>query len=329
MTVESKRLIWMFRQMTRIRAFEEKAMALFQAGELPGFLHSQLGQEAVPVGACAALREDDYITSTHRGHGDVIAKGARLDRMMAELYGKKTGYCQGKGGSMHIADFSLGIMGANGIVGGSIPIANGVALSAKMRGTDQVVVCFFGDGASNQGSFHEALNMASVWDLPVIFVCQNNLYAESTPQAVHQKIRDVSDRAGAYEMPGVSVDGNDAVAVYEVVREAVARARDGLGPTLVEAKTYRWLGHYVGDPGVYRPPEEVTEWRAREPLGRLRSRLIETGILGEEEAQRIEAEVAQELEEAVTFGRQSPDPDPDEALEDVYVGFDWQGRRRQ
>lgn len=329
MTVEAERLIWMFRQMTRIRTFEEKAMALFQAAELPGFLHSQLGQEAVPVGACAALRDDDYITSTHRGHGDVMAKGARLDRMMAELYGKETGCCRGKGGSMHIADFSLGIMGANGIVGGSIPIANGVALSAKMRGTDQVVVCFFGDGASNQGSFHEALNMASVWNLPVIFVCQNNLYAESTPQRVHQKISDISERARAYDIPGVSVDGNDAVAVYEVVGKAVARARDGLGPTLIEAKTYRWMGHYIGDPGAYRPPEEVAEWRTQEPLGQLRSRLIETGILSEEEAQRIEAEAAQEVEEAVAFARQSPDPHPDEALEDVYVGFDWQGRRRQ
>lgn len=327
MAVEAEKLIWMYRRMMDIRAFEERAIELFKAGELPGFLHSQLGQEAVPVGVCAALRDDDYITSTHRGHGDVIAKGARMDRMMAELFGKETGYCRGKGGSMHIADFKLGIMGANGIVGGSIPIATGVGVSIQMQRTDQVVVCFFGDGAANQGSFHEALNLASTWNLPVVYVCQNNQYAESTPQRTHQKIEDIAVRAKAYDMPGVVVDGNDVVAVYKTAGEAIDRARAGGGPTLIEAKTYRRLGHYVGDPAVYRPREELEYWEARDPIDIHRARLLEMGILTDEEIRTIEDQARAAVEEAVAYARKSPDPAPEEALEDVYSGWTWEGKR--
>ncbi|MFQ5856137.1 MAG: thiamine pyrophosphate-dependent dehydrogenase E1 component subunit alpha [Anaerolineae bacterium] len=327
MAVEADKLIWMYRRLVSIRAFEERAIELFKAGELPGFLHSQIGQEAVPVGVCAALRDDDYITSTHRGHGDVIAKGARLDRMMAELYGKEPGYCRGKGGSMHIADFKLGIMGANGIVGGSIPIATGVGVSIQMQGTDQVVVCFFGDGGANQGSFHEALNLASTWNLPVVYICQNNQYAESTPQMTHQKIKDIAVRAKAYEMPGTAVDGNDVVAVYETAQGAVDRARAGEGPTLIEAKTYRILGHYVGDPGVYRPEGEVEYWKTRDPIEIHRARLLDQDILTIEEIQATEDEARTAVEEAVAFARQSPDPGLEEALEDVYSGWTWEGKR--
>jgi TPP-dependent pyruvate/acetoin dehydrogenase alpha subunit len=327
MAVPANKRLWMYQRMVTIRAFEEKAIELFKAAELPGFLHSQIGQEAVPVGACAALRDDDYVTSTHRGHGDVIAKGARLDRMMAELYAKETGYCRGKGGSMHIADFSLGIMGANGIVGGSIPIATGIGVSIQMRRTDQVAVCFFGDGGSNEGSFHESLNMASTWNLPVIYVCQNNQYAESTPKRTHQKIADIAVRATAYDMPGVTVDGNDVVAVYEVVQAAVDRARAGGGPSLIDAKTYRRLGHYVGDAAVYRPKEELEYWEARDPIETCRRHLLETGLSTSTEARAIEDAARAAVEDAVVHARQAPSPAPDEALEDVYSGWDWQGQR--
>lgn len=311
-------LLGMYGRMWRIRAFEEKAIELFQAGELPGFLHSQIGQEATCVGSCAALREDDYITSTHRGHGDMIAKGARLDRMMAELYAKETGYCRGKGGSMHIFDFSLGVLGANGIVGAGLPIAAGAALSAWLRGTDQVALSFFGDGATNEGAFHEALNLASTWSLPVIFVCQNNEYAESTPRRVQQRIGDIAVRAHGYDMPGVSVDGMDVVVVYKEVSTAVERARAGQGPTLVEAKTYRFLGHYVGDPGVYRSDDEVEQWKSRDPIRAFEALLVGSGV-PESDLRTIEEEVRDELEEAVRFGRESPEPDDDVAFEDVYA----------
>lgn len=327
MAVDADRLIWMYQRMWTVRAFEEKAIELFKAAELPGFLHSQIGQEAVPVGTCAALRDDDYITSTHRGHGDVISKGARLDRMMAELYAKETGYCRGRGGSMHIADFSLGIMGANGIVGGSIPIATGIGLSILMRGTDQVVACFFGDGASNEGTFHESLNMASTWGLPVIFVCQNNQYAESTPRSTHQKAERIASRAAGYDIAGVAVDGNDVETLYEAVQEAVDRAREGEGPTLVEAKTYRWGGHYVGDPAVYRPDGELEKWQATDPIGMCGKRLIDKGMMTEMDAEEIEAAARKAMEEAVEYGRQSPSPVAAGALEDVYSGWNWEGKQ--
>lgn len=309
----------MLTRMWRIRIFEERSIELFQAGELPGFLHAQVGQEAVCVGACTALRDDDYITSTHRGHGDIIAKGGRLDRMFAELYAKETGYCRGKGGSMHIFDFKLGVLGANGIVGAGLPIATGAALAAQLRGTDQVAVSFFGDGASNEGAFHEALNMASVWKLPVVFVCANNEYGESTPRRIQQNIDDIASRAGGYGIPGVVVDGMDVLAVYEVVSEAVARARRGDGPTLVEAKTYRFYGHYVGDPGLYRPKEEVEEAMARDPLPSFERMLTTAGLLDEADCRAIEAAVWAAVEEAVEFGRTSAAPDDSIAFEDVYA----------
>jgi pyruvate dehydrogenase E1 component alpha subunit len=303
--------------MVRIRQFEERAIQLFMAQEMPGFLHSYLGQEAVAAGVCEALEQQDSITSTHRGHGHVIAKGLRLDRMMAELFGKRTGYCKGKGGSMHIADFSCGVLGANGIVGGGIAIAAGAALASKLRGTNRVVVTFFGDGAMNQGSFHEAANMAAIWELPVIFVCENNLYAVSTHQTRHTKLTDLSERARAYGFPGRSVDGNDPVAVYEAASDAVQRARRGEGPTLLECKTYKWMGHYIGDPGTYRPAEEVERWKAKDPLPRFESYLMDCGVLSREEIAGVHDEVQQELETAVEFARQSPSPLPAEALEDL------------
>lgn len=306
-----------YETMVKIRRFEERAVELFMAQELPGFLHSYLGQEAVAAGACACLREDDYITSTHRGHGHVIAKGLRLDRMMAELFAKATGYCKGKGGSMHITDFSKGILGANGIVGGGIPIATGAALSAKLRKTQQVVVCFFGDGASNQGSFHEAANMAAVWSLPIVYVCENNLYAVSTAQERHQRIRDISVRATAFGFGGISVDGNDPITVYQAVSPAVERARKGEGPTLVECKTYKWLGHYVGDPGGYRPKEEVAAWKAKDPVPRYERYLEEHGVMSRLEMESVQERVKEEVESAVDFGRRSPSPSPHDALQDL------------
>jgi len=312
-------LLDLLRKMWEIRAFEEKAIELFTAGELPGFLHSQIGQEAVCAGTCACLRADDYITSTHRGHGDLIAKGARPDRMMAELFGRETGYCRGKGGSMHILDFGRGVLGANGIVGAGLPIGVGAALSALLRKTDQVCVCFFGDGASNIGAFHEALNLASVWVLPVVFVCQNNDYAESTPRRVQQTIADIAARASSYDMPGEAVNGMDVLAVRETVGEAVARARAGEGPTLVEAKTYRYMGHYIGDPGVYRTREEVEDWRARDPIASFEARLAGAGVLDAGDARQLEAELRRLVEDAVEFARSSPDPMPESAFEDVYA----------
>jgi acetoin:2,6-dichlorophenolindophenol oxidoreductase subunit alpha len=319
--IQKEKSMEMYEKMVRIRLFEEKAVELFLKGVLPGFVHSSIGQEAVSVGACSALRKDDYMISTHRGHGDIIAKGARVDLMMAELFGKRTGYCKGKGGSMHIADLDLGILGATGIVGAGIPIINGAALACQLKGTDQVSLCFFGDGASNTGSFHEALNLAALWNLPVIFVCQNNLYAESTPQRDHQKIQNISIRGESYGIPGVMVDGNDLLMVYQAVREGVERARQKGGPTLIECKTYRWLGHYVGDPSTsYRRKEEVEEWRKRDPVKLYRENLLKMQVCVVKELEEIDRKVEREIEEAVAFAQNSPDPRPEEAFEDVYVG---------
>jgi len=319
MDIPRDTLILMFERMLKIRHFETRVKDLFTAGEMPGFVHLYLGQEAVAVGACATLDEGDYITSTHRGHGHIIAKGGDMKRMMAELYGKATGYNKGKGGSMHIADPGLGILGANGIVGGGIPIATGAALSAKLRKSGQVVICFFGDGAANQGAFHEAINIAAAFDLPAVYVCENNLYGVGTRQTKVRKIEDIADRAVAYGIPGVVVDGNDVIAVYEACKEAVDRGRAGLGPTLIECKTYRWRAHFEGEPDTYRPPEEVEAWIKREPLARYRKRLIEQGVLTEAGANEIEANVIKEVDEAVEFARQSPLPEPRSALEDLWA----------
>ncbi len=317
--MEKSKLMDLYREMVRVREFETKVSELFAQGKIPGFVHLYIGEEATAVGTCANLRDDDYITSTHRGHGHCLAKGGDMKLMMAELFGKKTGYCKGKGGSMHIADVDMGILGANGIVGGGLAIAPGAGLAAKLRGTDQVTTCFFGDGASNQTTFHEGINLASIWRLPVIFVCENNEYGISLHQSRHQRIADVADRAVAYGIPGVVVDGNDVMAVYEAVAEAVKRARAGEGPTLIEAKTYRWRGHFEGDPTVYRDEKEVAEWKARCPIERFGKHLIEMDIATEKELNTIKAEVDAEVEEAVRFAQESPLPAPEEALEDVYA----------
>lgn len=319
MDIPSDRLILMYERMLKIRHFEMRVKELFAAGEMPGFVHLYLGQEAVAAGACSALRDDDYITSTHRGHGHIIAKGAEMKYMMAELYGKVTGYNKGKGGSQHIAWPGLGILGANGIVGGGLPIAAGAAFSARLRQSGQVTVCFFGDGASNEGAFHEALNLASAFKLPVIYVCENNLYGVGTRQSRVRKIEDIAERAVGYAMPGLVVDGNDVMAVHEAVQEAVDRARGGGGPALIECKTYRWRTHFEGERDTYRPPAEVDDWMRREPIAPYRRLLIERGVLTTQEADEIEQRVIHELDEAVEFARTSPLPAPESALEDLWA----------
>ncbi len=319
MKVEEPKLIEMYRKILEIRHFEEKAYELYGRNLVPGTLHLYAGQEAVAVGVCANLRKDDYITSTHRGHGHCIAKGAKLERILAEILGKKSGYCKGKGGSMHIADFGVGMLGATAVVGAGIPIAAGAGLSIKLRGTDQVVACFFGEGASNQGTFHEGINMASIWALPVLFVCENNLYAMGTRQSRVMNIENVADRAAAYGIPGRVVDGNDVLAVDEVAREAVGRARRGKGPTLIECKTYRHKGHSRFDPATYRSKEEVKEWLERDPLPRFKAKLLEMQALTEQGAKEIEEAVIADVEKAVKFATESPYPEPQEALEDLYT----------
>lgn len=319
MAIEKEKLIDMYRTMVRIRAFEERVFKESNAANIPGFVHMYIGEEATAVGTCSNLRPDDYITSTHRGHGHLIAKGGRTDLMMAELYGKKTGYCKGKGGSMHIADADIGILGANGIVGGGITIAGGAALSAQMRGTGQVVICFLGDGASNRGTFHEGINLAACWNLPIVYIIENNLYAIYTRISDITKVANLADRASAYGIPDVTVDGNDVIAVYEAVGEAVARARRGEGPTIVECKTYRHHGHYVGDPGTLRPKEEVEDWMEKDPIPAFRKQLVETEVITEQDADKIDRETNKEIEEAVKFAQESPLPDPEEALEDVFA----------
>jgi len=312
-------LVYMYRKMLEVRRFEEKVWDLFGRNLIPGTLHLYIGEEATAVGVCANLRVDDYITSTHRGHGHCIAKGADLKKMMAEILGKKTGYCKGKGGSMHVADATVGILGATAVVGSAIPIAVGAALSCKLRKSDRVVACFFGDGASNNGTFHESLNMAAIWKLPVIFVCENNMYAMGTRISNVTAIENIADRATGYGMPGVTVDGNDVVAVYKAAKDAVERARNGGGPTLIECKTYRHKGHSRFDPAKYRPPEEVEEWMKRDPISRFKEKLIREGILTEEEADEIDKEIIGLVEESAKFAIESPFPKPEEALEDVFV----------
>jgi pyruvate dehydrogenase E1 component alpha subunit len=319
MEIPRETLIRMLELMLKIRHFENRVKELFAAGEIPGFVHLYLGQEAIAAGVCATLNQDDYITSTHRGHGHIIAKGADMKYMMAELYGKATGYNKGKGGSQHIAWPGLGILGANGIVSGGIPIATGAAMSAKLRKSGQVAVAFFGDGASNEGAFHESLNIAAAFDLPVVYVCENNLYGVGTRQSRVRKIEDIADRASGYGMPGLVVDGNNVLAVYEASLEAVKRARMGEGPTLIECKTYRWRTHFEGEPDTYRPPEEVEAWMRREPIAPYRRHLIEQGIISASEADALEQRVIAQVDEAVEFARTSPFPAPESALEDLWA----------
>lgn len=319
LVLPTERLVEMLRTMWRIRAFEEKAEELYSLGKVHGTMHLSIGQEAVATGVCAALRPDDYILSTHRGHGHCIAKGGDVRRMMAEFLGKETGYCRGRGGSMHIADLKTGNLGANGIVGGGLPIATGVGLGIKMRGLDRVCVAFFGDGAANEGAFHESLNLAAIWGLPVVFVCENNQYAMSMPVQRSMRIAQIADRACAYGIPGRTVDGMDVLAVYEAAWEAVERARTGGGPTLLECVTYRYRGHSRSDRQRYRTREEVEAWRTRDPIARLESLLLSQGTLTENDLHQVRAEVRAEIEEAVRFAEESPEPDPAQLLEDVYA----------
>ena len=311
----------LYEQMLTIRMFEEKAIELFEHNLIRGNVHPCIGQEAVSVGACSSLRRDDYMLNTHRGHGNCIAKGADLKLMMAELLGKATGYCKGKGGSMHIADFEGGNLGANGIVGGGIPIAVGAGISIQNRGTDQVVVCFFGDGATNQGTFHESLNLAALWKLPVIFVCENNLYALSTPVGEAVSVPRISDRATAYGILGMSLDGNDIIEVYLKTKGAVERARAGKGPTLLDCITYRFFGHFTGDPGrgvTYRPKDEMEQWLQRCPIKRFKEHLFQKRWLTEDSEKRIALTVRTSIEEAVRFAQESPFPSPEEATQDLF-----------
>jgi len=309
----------MLTTMIHIRLFEERVSKEFAAGKIPGFVHLYIGEEAVATGTCANLSAEDFITSTHRGHGHVIAKGGKTDLMMAELFGKKTGYCKGKGGSMHIADTDIGILGANGIVGAGVTLAGGAALSAQIRETEQVAVCFLGDGSTNRGTFHEGVNMASCWNLPVVYVIENNMYAEKTRITDTCRLENISDRAIAYGIPGITVDGNDVIAVFEAVNEAVKRARKGEGPTIVECKTYRWHGHFEGDAQTYKDDEEVEDWKNRDPINLFKNRLIEMGVITDNDYEAITAEITSEINNAVTFAEQSPFPLPEETLEDVFV----------
>ncbi len=320
MPLSTETLMDVFRQMRRIRVFEEKLAELVGAGRLAGFLHLYAGEEAVAVGVCAHLEERDWVTSTHRGHGHAIAKGVALRHMMAELFGRRTGVCNGKGGSMHIADLDRGMLGANGIVGAGIPLATGAALTAQIKHTGGVAVAFFGDGASNQGQFHEALNLAAVWKLPVVFVVENNLYGEATPMEFVTPVRDIATRAAAYAMPGVIADGMDFFDVHGKAGDAVARARRGDGPTLLECKTYRYFGHYVGDPLTYRTREEADDWRQnRDPLVRFEERTVGEGLVESGNLRRIEDEVAREVDDAVNAAEQAPLPGPEDVLADVYA----------
>jgi pyruvate dehydrogenase E1 component alpha subunit len=321
MDLSNEQLLAMHRSMVRIRLFEETAGKLMETGKMPGFLHLYVGQEAVAVGTCEALRLDDYITSTHRGHGHLVAKGGRLDEMMAELMGKATGSCGGKGGSMHINDLRLNMLGANGIVGAGVPIAVGAGFRNKFLGSDQVSVAFFGDASTNIGAFHEAANMACALHLPVVFVCEHNRYGEYTPTDRAMVVADIVDRAAGYGMPGVIVDGMDVVAVHEAVTEAVDRARRGEGPSLVEAKTYRFYNHHgIQNLGLkYRPDEEVLAWKSRDPIFSFEDRMIDEGRLTRDDFEQVWAEVRATIDAAIDFAESSPFPEPSALLAGVYT----------
>jgi TPP-dependent pyruvate/acetoin dehydrogenase alpha subunit len=313
-------LLRLYRVMLTIRRFEERVVVDYHSGAIPGIVHSYIGQEAVAAGVCTNLRLDDRIISNHRGHGHCIAKGADLDRMMAEIYGRKTGYCKGKGGSMHIADFGIGMLGANGIVAGGLPIASGAAVAAQLEGGDKVVVLFFGDGATNEGEFHEVLNLASIWKLPLIFACENNGYGVNTPVKYATGLDHVSERAtGGYGIPGIVVDGNDVEAVYTATQKAVAGVRAGSGPVFLEFLTYRWRGHFEA-PGMpdLRPVEELEAWRKKCPILRFEKVLLEEGVVAEKELEKIDDEVMRQVQASVDFALASPLPAPEDALEDIY-----------
>ena len=308
----------MLKNLITIRRFEERTIQMYQAGEFGGYLHPYVGQEAVAVGACAAIEPEDYIVSTHRGHGHCIAKGADINKMMAELLGKVTGYCKGRGGSMHIADTNLKMLGANGIVGGGIPISIGAGFSAKMRKKSEVVLCFFGDGAANNGVFHEALNMTAIFKLPVIFICENNLYAISMSALDSVAGGDVGKRACAYDIPGYIIEGSDTIEVYDTVKKAVKHARDGKGPSLIEAKTYRFYGHHPNDPAEYRTKEEAEYYKKeKDPLTIFKAKLIKEKIITKKDIGKMEEEIVKEVESSLDFARKSPEPELDVFLEEV------------
>ena len=316
-----KQLMSFYETMIKTRRFEEETFEFYKKGMMAGLAHLYMGEEAVAAGVCAALKEDDYIGSTHRGHGHLVARGADLNRMMAEILGKETGYSHGKGGSMHIMAMDKGILGANGIVGGEIPIATGAAYTIKYKGTDQVAVSFMGDSATNEGTFHESLNMAAAWDLPCIYIIENNLYGISVDIRDVTNTPDLAVRAKAYDIPGVVVDGMDVTAVYEAAVKAVKRAREGKGPTLIECKTYRWQGHHVGDPATYRKRRSETDkedWMARCPVATLRKEMIESGKAKEAEIEKLESQIEEQIQEAVQFAADSPYPEASEAFTDVF-----------
>lgn len=317
--ITEENLVELYKQMWTIRYFEEKVDQFFAKGKIHGTTHLAVGQEASAAGVCALLDKEDKITSTHRGHGHCIAKGATPDKMMAELFGRTTGYCKGKGGSMHIADVEMGNLGANGIVGGGIPLAVGSALTAQMKKLNYVTVCFFGDGATNEGSFHEAVNLAAVWNLPVIFVCENNQYGMSGSVKEMVKIEDIATRAKSYGIPGVVADGNDIIEMMNVTDEAVERAKNGEGPTLIEAKTYRWKGHSKSDAKKYRTRDEENEWREKDPIKRFKESLISESIITEEQAESIRKEALKGIEDAVAFAEEGPMPTKDDLLTDVFA----------
>lgn len=320
--IEKERAGRIYQTMNRIRAFELKALNLFETNKLRGSVHLYVGEEAVAATVCSRISDQDYIASTHRGHGHCIAKGAKLDRAMAELMGKATGYCKGRSGSMHIADFSKGNLGANAIVGGGIPIAVGAGLSAKMQKNGRVSVSFFGDGASNEGTFHESLNLAAVWKLPVIFICENNLYGISVPTWQSTSVKDISDRAAGYGIPGITVDGNDVEEIDAAFKTAYERAVAGEGPTLIECKTYRWIGHWTGDPQPYRTREEVEQWKQKCPIKRYREKLLDQGLFTAAELDAMEKAALDEADAAAEFALNSPEPDPSTLLEDVFYEGD-------
>jgi TPP-dependent pyruvate/acetoin dehydrogenase alpha subunit len=318
MNISKDKKLEFYSSMYTIRRFEESVRELFTLGLIRGSTHVYIGEEAVAAGACGALGTEDYIVSTHRGHGHCLAKGGKLEPMMAELLGKATGYCKGKGGSMHIADPSIGILGAVGIVGSGLPLAVGAALSSKTLGNGRVTIAFFGDGASNQGTFHECLNLASVLKLPIVFICENNLYAITVACSRSTSVADIADRAAGYNMPGVIVDGNDVEEVYRVTKTAVDDARAGGGPTLIEAKTYRQEGHWIGDPQVYRKKGEVEDWIKKDPIKAYGKILTERGTFTTEELKDIRAKVDKELEKAIDKAKKDDFLSPDKVTEDVY-----------
>jgi pyruvate dehydrogenase E1 component alpha subunit len=321
MTTEIPDQTGMLRKMVLIREFDELALKLRGEGKIYGTVHPYVGQEAIAVGVCANLTNADRVTSTHRGHGHCIAKGADIQRMMAELFGRVDGYCKGKGGSMHIADFSVGMLGANGIVAGGLPLATGAALAAQLDGKNNVAVCFFGDGAVAEGEFHEAMNISAVWKLPIVFVCENNQYAANNAVAVQHRNVDLAVHAASYGIPGVTVDGNDVLAVHDASRSAIDRARRGEGPTLLECKTYRWYFHAMRAvrPPETRPADEITAWKARDPIARLSADLIARRLLSESDFEGLQRQVHADLQAAVTFADASPFPDPKDILVDMFA----------